>query len=145
MLKIFRVSEEERRVIWCVANQNNFLVVIQILIFMTLFGFVMYYFDKVSADVNKEEALILRASSSEYCEMFAVDKCNKIASGELLRARESVLLQAQRVRHLLRPVRGDGDGRPPRLRHLLLAQDRRHQAQQMNNNCHVFNNILTNV
>ena len=130
--------------IWCVANQNNFLVVIQILIFMTLFGFVMYYFDKVSADVNKEEALILR-TSSEYCEMFAVDKCNKIASGELLRARESVLLQAQRVRHLLRPVRGDGDGRPPRLRHLLLAQDRRHQAQQMNNNCHVFNNILTNV
>ena len=144
MLKIFRVSEEERRVIWCVANQNNFLVVIQILIFMTLFGFVMYYFDKVSADVNKEEALILR-TSSEYCEMFAVDKCNKIASGELLRARESVLLQAQRVRHLLRPVRGDGDGRPPRLRHLLLAQDRRHQTQQMNNNCHIFNNILTNV
>ena len=51
MLKISRVSEEERRVIWCVANQNNFLVVIQILIFMTLFGFVMYYFDKVPADL----------------------------------------------------------------------------------------------
>ena len=42
-----RVSEEERRVIWCVANQNNFLVFIQILVFMTLFGFVLYYFDKV--------------------------------------------------------------------------------------------------
>ena len=42
-----RVSEEERRVIWCVANQNNFLVLIQILVFMTLFGFVLYYFDKV--------------------------------------------------------------------------------------------------
>ena len=51
MLKLSRVSEEERRVIWCVANQNNFLVVIQILIFMTLFGFVMYYFDKVPADL----------------------------------------------------------------------------------------------
>ena len=42
-----RVSEEERRVIWCVANQNNFLVFIQILVFMTLFGFVLYYYDKV--------------------------------------------------------------------------------------------------
>ena len=42
-----RVSEEERRVIWCVANQNNFLALIQILVFMTLFGFVLYYFDKV--------------------------------------------------------------------------------------------------
>ena len=43
------MSEEERRVIWCVANQNNFLVCIQILVFMALFGFVIYYFDKVRA------------------------------------------------------------------------------------------------
>ena len=45
--EMFRVSEEERRVIWCVANQNNFLVCVQILVFMALFGFVIYYFDKV--------------------------------------------------------------------------------------------------
>ena len=74
MLKISRVSEEERRVIWCVANQNNFLVVIQILIFMTLFGFVMYYFDKVSTSLlsstaSKEKARIL-GTCSEYCENF---------------------------------------------------------------------------
>ena len=42
-----RVSEEERRVIWCVANQNNLLVTLQILCFVALFGFVVYYFDKV--------------------------------------------------------------------------------------------------
>ena len=44
----YRVSEDERRVIWCVTNQNNFLVFIQILLFMILFSFVVYYFDKVS-------------------------------------------------------------------------------------------------
>ena len=33
--------------IWCVANQNNFLVIVQILVFMALFLFVIYYFDKV--------------------------------------------------------------------------------------------------
>ena len=44
---MIRVSEEERRVIWCVANQNNFLVVIQIFVFVALFGFVIFYYDKV--------------------------------------------------------------------------------------------------
>ena len=29
-----RVSEEERRVIWCVANQNNLLVTLQMLCFV---------------------------------------------------------------------------------------------------------------
>ena len=46
-----RVSEEERRVIWCVANQNNLLVTLQILCFVALFGFVVYYFDKVSPTI----------------------------------------------------------------------------------------------
>ena len=46
---MIRVSEEERRVIWCVANQNNFLVVIQIFVFVALFGFVIFYYDKVQA------------------------------------------------------------------------------------------------
>ena len=44
-----RVSEEERRVIWCVANQNNLLVTLQMLCFVGLFGFVVYYFDKVGS------------------------------------------------------------------------------------------------
>ena len=131
--------------IWCVANQNNFLVVIQILIFMTLFGFVMYYFDKVPQIYCQQgRGPKICRTSSVPC----IAKCLLLtlnASGELLRARESVLLQAQRVRHLLRPLRGDGDGRHPRLRHLLLAQDRRHKAQQMNNNWHISNNILTIV
>ena len=47
-----RVSEEERRVIWCVANQNNLLVTLQILCFVALFGFVVYYFDKVGAPIS---------------------------------------------------------------------------------------------
>ena len=43
-----RVSEEERRVIWCVANQNNFLLSAQCLTFVSLFGYVGYYYNKVS-------------------------------------------------------------------------------------------------
>ena len=82
MLKTSRVSEEERRVIWCVANQNNFLVVIQILIFMTLFGFVMYYFDKVfSAPLQARRRPEYLRPSPNIVKTFAVDTFNKSASG----------------------------------------------------------------
>ena len=71
------MSEEERRVIWCVANQNNFLVCIQILVFMALFGFVIYYFDKV------------RAASD-----FLYHEGNIVIQGELHRPGLPLLLQA---------------------------------------------------
>ena len=32
-----RVSEDERRVIWCVANQNNLLVTLQVRMYVTIF------------------------------------------------------------------------------------------------------------
>ena len=54
-----RVSEEERRVIWCVANQNNLLVTLQILCFVALFGFVVYYFDKVGAPISTNSIMPL--------------------------------------------------------------------------------------
>ena len=65
----YRVSEDERTVIWCIANQvhlfyrllvlnifrdvkifpnqNNFLLGVQILVFMSLFAYVIFNFDKV--------------------------------------------------------------------------------------------------
>ena len=50
--RIFRrVSEDERTVIWCIANQNNFLLGVQILVFMTLFGYVIYNLDKVCVTI----------------------------------------------------------------------------------------------
>ena len=112
--QIIRVSEEERRVIWCVANQNNFLVCVQILVFMALFGFVIYYFDKVRLE---------RDDVFNHAD-------NNVIQGELHRPRLPLLLQAQCLRGLQRTRHCDAPGRPPCPGHLLLAQDRGHQEEE---------------
>ena len=61
-----RVSEEERRVIWCVANQNNLLVMLQILCFVALFGFVVYYFDKVGLTLVSAFLVTLLDCSGQF-------------------------------------------------------------------------------
>ena len=54
-----RVSEDERTVIWCIANQNNFLLGVQILVFMTLFSYVIYNLDKVCVVIIVQSVVVL--------------------------------------------------------------------------------------
>ena len=54
-----RVSKDERTVIWCIANQNNFLLGVQILVFMTLFSYVIYNLDKVCVVIIVQSVFVL--------------------------------------------------------------------------------------
>ena len=58
-----RVSEDERTVIWCIANQNNFLLGVQILVFMTLFSYVIYNLDKVCVVIIVQSVFVLNLFS----------------------------------------------------------------------------------
>ena len=81
---------------------------------MALFGFVIYYFDKVRLE---------RDDVFNHAD-------NNVIQGELHRPRLPLLLQAQCLRGLQRTRHCDAPGRPPCPGHLLLAQDRGHQEEE---------------
>ena len=111
-----RVSEEERRVIWCVANQNNLLVTLQMLCFVGLFGFVVYYFDKVG--------------STDWSPLNLFIALLECLLGQFHWHQESILLQEERLHRVLRSVRYHDHLWHHRPRHLPLATNCGHSEKQ---------------